>query len=72
MKLDPQDNLIHLRTHPDNAIAKPAECGKTGQRTINDAAGYYGPEGLGWKDVCMTCVRVRRERLEGVRKLRGW
>lgn len=53
--------MIHIRTAPDNATMKPAYCGATGQATITEAWGFYGPGGEGHDQVCKECIRKQKE-----------
>lgn len=58
---------IHLRTRPDNATAKPAECGATMKTTLYDIP----PEGGSWDgEVCDECIARRRARVRGIGALK--
>lgn len=60
--------VIHLRTHPDSAPAKPMECGDTSK-----PASLYDIPPLGQYaegEVCAECIAKRRERSVGISRLR--
>ena len=59
---------IHLRTHPDNAPAKPMECGD-----LSMPASLYDippPGQYADGEVCDDCITKRRERSVGIARLR--
>lgn len=62
IQLDPGDGQVHVRERRDSPTAAPALCGLTGQATVSEAYGFWGPGGDGFKDMCKTCVEADHKR----------
>ena len=58
VQLDPGDKKVHVRTRVDAPTSAPALCGKTGQATVSEAFGFWGPGGAGYEDMCKPCVEA--------------
>lgn len=57
-KHEKSDGKIHVRRTASSPSTDPALCGKRDQTTLTSAWGFYGPEGQGFKDICLECFEV--------------
>jgi hypothetical protein len=64
-RYDPDDGKIHVRTSSWEPTAKPVLCGRTGAASVSSASGFWGPDGVGFPDVCRKCYEIQRGRLTG-------
>jgi len=64
-RFDPDDGKIHVRTGPSKPTACPVLCGRTGAASVSSASGFWGPDGMGFPDVCRKCYEIERGRLTG-------
>lgn len=68
MNLDKDDGKVHVRETPSSPTAARTLCGKTGQATVSEAWGFWGPGGSGFEDMCKPCVKADHARRPWLRK----
>jgi hypothetical protein len=64
VRYDPDDGLVHVRNKPANPTGWPVLCGRTGAASVSSASGFWGPEGVGFKDICRECYEIEHHKVK--------